>query len=116
MRARAFSRPVRQGGAWIPSARLHYARTLPLGIIPGSAHSPRMQRVCSCTRLEPSREDIGKLLHRGHDEIRLVRCLTKRSLPAIDERGAHACGFCPYAVETMVCDEQDLVHREPDEL
>ena|ERR1700733_14655595 len=59
-------------------------------------------------------QEIGELGHAGDDQVRLVGPAGEGALAAVNEGGAHACGFGADTVELVVGDEEDLVEREVD--
>jgi hypothetical protein len=61
---------------------------------------------------DASDHDIRQILHRGRNNVWLVRCLAERPSAPIDERGPHAGRFRADAIERVVCDEQHLVHAK----
>src|SRR5262249_48709569 len=56
----------------------------------------------------PSRKRGSQLGEICYNEIRLMWCLTKWPLAAVDERGPHAIRLCANAVEGMIGNKQNV--------
>jgi hypothetical protein len=63
-------------------------------------------------RCGDSDQGIREILHRGHDQIRLMRRHAKGSPPPIDEGCSHSRRFSADAIEGVIGDEEHLVHAD----